>query len=222
MMTEDEIRGLKVVELKAKLAKYGLVQTGRKDELIDRLLENLNQNEGQTAGNSAVPKQQPAAQTSVPSGAVNQTQQQATLQNSVALPANDEDARRLARASRFGITPVAFSAPAPVKGQKTSSGTQDIKASKTLAADPSLNAPDARLRRIERFGVVEQPFGKKARQEPGSKMAKAVAVEGVEVDLESLKARQDRFGVTTSKVLAQTEAELARQRRMERFAGGNQ
>lgn len=198
MLTEADVRAMKVAELKAELVLLDLPLTGKKDELMERLLEHLASQPAETKQDTAVSPSSVPAVTSVGSTA--------------AVPSpilvDDEQARRLARASRFGIQPVEpTTAPQPKRAKPT-------KASALLASDPTLLAPDALQRRIERFGVV-QPDAKRSKQAGGRTAVVVAPVEAV--DYEQLKARQERFGVTTSALLAKSEMEEAKRRRMERF-----
>lgn len=192
MPSEDEIRAMKVVDLKAELGKLGLPQTGKKDELIDRLLEHLNA--------VAMPSKvtSPGVPVAAPKPApVQKVQGTAT---NVVSTVSEEEAQRLARAARFGIDP-------------TNTTITPKKAS--FAVDPLLVSEEARQRRIERFGVVE-PVSKKSKQ--SITHVPKVAIGGVVgIEAEKLKERQQRFGVTTSKALVSQEMEEARRLRAERF-----
>lgn len=193
MLTESEVRGMKVAELKAELAKLDLPQGGKKDELIERLLQHMA-----TAGSSARETKKTAVHAEPAAPAASATAPSPIL-------VDDETARRLARAARFGIDPVE-----PPKS--SSKPAKPEKASAVLAADPSLRSPEAIKRRIERFGVVEP-------EKRAGKPAATGSPAAVPVDYEQLKARQERFGVVTSSALAKSEMEEAKRRRLERFGG---
>jgi hypothetical protein len=165
MLTEEAVRALKVVELKAELAKHGLVQTGKKDELIDRLIEFLAQ---QPAGSAAPPKPATAAGAPAPAGPAQQKPAGPGAAPAVPSPAvhtrpamEDEEARRRARAERFGLEPAAVRHGGSIPPPRAPAAPETMKASRTLQEDPSLNSPEARQRRIERFGAV-QPEGRRA------------------------------------------------------------
>lgn len=201
---EERLKHLKVVELKAELAQHGLVQTGKKDELLDRLMEFLN-----SRSSTAVATGPPSG-TSAGEAAPAQQQQQKVEEHPPKITSlvEDEEARRRARAARFGIPVVA------------------LDSGKSGNADAPAVSSDHKQHRIERFGVVE-PASKKPKtpqvqkpQQPPQQQPKKSVLEGaVDVDLEQLKARQERFGVTVSATLVSKEAQDAKQRRQDRFGG---
>lgn len=200
MTSEDEIRAMKVVDLKAELGKLGLPQTGKKDELIDRLLEHLAANSlpsKVTSPGMPVAALKPAS--------VQKAMVQGTTTNVVST-VSEEEAQRLARAARFGID--------PTRPVATPTSTPKSKAS--FAVDPLLVSEEARQRRIERFGVVE-PVSKKSKQSPQHVPEVKIGGGVVGIEGEKLKERQQRFGVTTSKALVSQEMEEARRLRAERF-----
>ncbi len=195
MTNEEDIRSMKVAELKIELAKYNLPQTGKKDELIERLLHHI------TSGSAQNVSVTPVSSPIVPSPQQEEQQQETNSEHPrITSYEEDEATRRAARASRFGIPVVEPSSSKKVGGDSHSS---------------SLLSDEARLRRIQRFGTVEPAVGKKVGGKGKSSSVLEVVAE--QLDVERLKARQARFGVTTSEVLAKTETEEAKLRRMERF-----
>lgn len=213
-LSADEIRSMKVVELKSELAKHGLPQTGKKDELIDRLLEFIQS--APSAGAAAVgavgasPTLEPQQQAQL----IQQPQEQHHVITSVV---DDEAAQRQARAARFGIPVVV-----PQKDAKVVE-----KLAEKSHIDTSLLSEEARLRRIQRFGVVETAtsstpkdakVGKKQQHHHHHKKQSSGDA-GLPSTVEQMRAREARFGVTTSSTLTRIEAKEAMAKRQQRFGG---
>lgn len=182
---------MKVVELKAELAKAGLPVTGKKDELIERLLEHvqtLNPSTTSQSAPSAKPQITPvsAPQATAPSAAEH----------------DDEVARRAARAARFGI-------PLDEETRKLQRmdrfGTASSSVASTLDAKISKALPDGK---------------RKHSHQKGSKSADK-KIGDVDIDMAKLKERQARFGVVESKTLAKAEMDEAKARRLARFGGSS-
>lgn len=213
MLDEECVKAMKVVELKAELAKYGLPQTGKKDELVERLLDHLNSvPDGSHPNGNPV---EPAANTNNVAGDENTvvSAEAAAALTPITSIMDDEESRRAARAARFGLSHT----PSTSTAAATASGKSKLKhISKEI--DASQLSSEAKQRRIERFGLVSSSGTTTSPSSSNTKVSKkALGGGAVEVDWDRLKARQERFGSVTSTALARKEAEEARLRRLERF-----
>ena len=169
----EQVKKMKVAELKEELQKRNLPVERKKNELVQRLEEAINaqtQNQDQTP-NQTTPT---SAQTTKPATpAETKTDQTETTKNTDAPanpqdqqpPANDFEAAKAARAARFGI-PL-------VPAQK--SGGDKIKA------------------RQERFGVVGKDKDKKA-----DKRKKGFDMPVDPEEEERRRKRAERFGLASS------------------------
>lgn len=107
----DAIKAMKVVELKAELSALGLPVTGKKDELVERLLGHQSEQEQQVeAGRPELNFAQESSATPIPpispitvDPVLDEASKRALRAERFGIPMTEE-ARRLARQQRFGLS----------------------------------------------------------------------------------------------------------------------
>ncbi|KAI9634000.1 uncharacterized protein MKK02DRAFT_38672 [Dioszegia hungarica] len=229
--TEEQLQKLKVTELKELLAKHGLAQTGKKDDLVKRLVENnispdaeeeledLAEPPADATGESysAAPAA-PAA----PSGGESllTSAEDAPVPVAPAAPElTPEQQAMKARAERFGVpfnpnpTPSAKSTPAV---KPAAAPTTDAKPKAGAIDKASVGISDETLaKRAARFGLPEKKAEepKKAAAPVSAAKPKSAAAELTPEqaakqaeDEEKKRKRAEKFGAASEKP-ASSEAE---------------
>lgn len=193
----DEVKKLKVIELKEMLSERGLSTSGKKDELVTRLEEAMAE-DGANSTTTPAPAPTSAHEAAPAAASVPVSDPQPAAASAPAAPADDApaaaegapalsdfEAKKAMRASRFGIPVV--SKPEPTINPKKKGG----------AALPD----DA-----EKIKKREERFGK---------TRPAAEVDPAEADKN--KKRAERFGNAAPQSI-DPEEEERRKKRAERFA----
>ena len=122
-LSEEEVRQLKVVELKAELGKLGLSISGKKEELIERLLRFLTEEKMLSSPDED--------ETSATSTKLNEKSNKTKIDQTVELVADKkklipEEEKIASRAARFGMSPKSSPTPASTRLDRASEVKHEI------------------------------------------------------------------------------------------------
>lgn len=204
--TADELRKLKVADLKEKIIERGLEVKGRKkEELVEQLLSSY----GDVASGEGA--DQPAQKSEEPENGGSEVEKQDEGGTGTKAPMTEAEKQKL-RAERFGLSSV----PAASADKKASGGA----VIGGLGMFDPAEELERRKKRAERFGLPPPTL---QAEEDAKKKARAERF-GIEVplskeDIEAKKReRAERFGMKDTKTILEEE-EKKKEARAKRFAG---
>jgi SAP domain-containing protein len=220
--SQEALKKYRVADLKLLLQARGLSKEGRKDDLVKRLWEWAQAEEALKLADEDFEESQVKKIEGVekqPAESITAIKKAAPV---IEVP-KQEPKKVVTPVSTVKESAVPLpSAKAVVSKEedKRDSSQDKLQARKDRFGPVETEGAKAKAR-AERFGTVDEETKRQRREERfghDSSMSKS----GKEVDEEMMKKmreRQARFGETTSKILARTEEQEAKRRRMERFGG---
>ena len=214
-----DLSAMKVADLKKELKSRGLSTTGIKSELIDRLQlalakpDDLNEEE--------LLADEPEAVALIPPKKV-------PIKRDVAMPVEEAAVAQVGKENIDDAVPPPAKKATPVTAEKITADAADItegdESKSPAAAEASADAVRAAAR-AARFGIAPtenagekkvdraKRFGIPVTASPGSnKIGSAPAA-----DMETLKKRAERFGLSTSKTMQKAELDEKIKKRQDRF-----